>query len=92
MTNNSQKRPSPEQLNLLRKLARERGESFGYPATFGDASREIKRLLARRRRSGLEHRVERDQLDRVGVSRGDATAVRESEIVGFGSSARWAGR
>ncbi len=84
--------PRPKQLRYLKDLALKRGESFTYPATKGEASAEIKRLLRRRPSSRIERAIERDQLDRVGVSRGDATAVRESEIVGFGSSARWAGR
>ena len=38
-------RPTPEQMTLLRRLAAERGQTFAYPSTAREASREIRRLL-----------------------------------------------
>ncbi len=83
--------PTKRQLNYLRSLAAERGESFTYPHTVGEASREIERLRARKPSSYVERRIEREQLDEAMAERGDAASVREFEIEGHGSSARWAG-
>lgn len=78
-----------KQLRYLRNLAMQRGESFVYPRTAAEASAEIERLKGRKRTSHVERRIEREQLSREMATRGDAAAVRESEIVGYGSSARW---
>lgn len=81
--------PSAKQLRYLRNLALQRGESFTYPATAAQASAEIDRLKRRKRGSHVERRIERKQV-RLDLARsGDAAAVRGSEIVGYGSSARW---
>jgi hypothetical protein len=85
----SQRRPSAKQLRFLQSLAMQRGESFTYPATAAQASAEIERLKGRRRGSYSERRIERDQVSRDMAARGGAAAVRDSEIVGYGSSARW---
>lgn len=82
--------PSAKQLRYLKSLAAQRGESFTYPATSAEASAEIDRLLARRRGSYVERRIEREQVSRDMAARGGAAAVRDSEIVGYGSSAHWA--
>ncbi len=89
MTNATQQPPSDKQLRYLRSLAAQRGESFSYPHSAAEASAEIERLKARRRGSYVERRIEREQVSRDMASRGDAASVRESEIVGYGSSARW---
>jgi hypothetical protein len=83
--------PTKRQLSYLRSLASERGESFTYPETAAEASREIKRLLGRERDSYSVRRLEREQISRDMAVRGDAASVRESETTGYGSSARWAG-
>ena len=82
-------RPTPRQLRYLRNLAMQRGESFAVPQTFAEARAQIDRLKGRRRLSRVERQIERDQLSREMAARGDAAAVRDSEIVGYGSSARW---
>ena len=81
--------PSAKQMRYLRSLASQRGESFAYPATAAEASAEITRLKARRRSSASERRIEREEVSRAMAERGDAASVRDSEIVGYGSSARW---
>ncbi len=83
------KPPSAKQLRYLRSLATQRGESFCYPRTAAEASAEIARLKGRRRGSSVERRIERQQVSRDMALRGDAASVRDSEIVGYGSSARW---
>lgn len=81
--------PSAKQMRYLRSLAAQRGESFAYPQTAAEASAEIERLKGRRRSSATERRIEREQVSRDMAARGGAAAVRDSEIVGYGSSARW---
>ena len=83
------KAPSARQMRYLRDLAAQRGESFAYPQTAAQASAEIERLKGRRRSSATERRVERLDVSRAMAGRRDASAVRDSEIVGYGSSARW---
>jgi hypothetical protein len=38
--------PTKKQLDLLRKLASEKNQTFAQPKTAGEASEQIKRLLA----------------------------------------------
>lgn len=87
---NDNKPPSARQMRYLRDLAAQRGESFAYPRTASEASAEIDRLKGRRRSSATERRVERLEVSRAMAERGDAASVRDAEIVGYGSSARWA--
>lgn len=82
--------PSAKQLRYLRGLAAQRGESFAYPRTAAQASGEIERLKGRRSSSAVERRAEREDVSRAMAERGGAAAVRDSEIEGYGSSARWA--
>lgn len=81
--------PSAKQLRYLRSLAMQRGESFAYPQTASQASAEINRLRSRRPGSYVERQVEREGVSRDMAGRGGDSAVRDSEIVGYGSSARW---
>jgi hypothetical protein len=80
---------TPRQLRYLRNLAMQRGESFAYPQSFAQADSEIERLLGRRRGSYVERRIEQQLVSRDMAGRGGAAAVRDDEIVGYGSSARW---
>ena len=81
--------PTAKQMRYLRGLATQRGESFTYPQSSQQASAEIARLLSRRRGSHIQRRIESEQVSRDMAERGGAAAVRDSEIVGYGSSARW---
>ena len=80
--------PTAKQLRALRSLALSGGETFSYPATKAEASREIQRLLRARGQSLIDRQIEADELERLRGPR-DATAVREDEVSGHGSSARW---
>ena len=83
--------PTKRQLSYLRRLASDRGQSFTYPHTAAEASREIERLLAGKPDSYTVRRIEREQISREMATRGDAASVREFETTGYGSSARWVG-
>jgi hypothetical protein len=85
----SERSPTAKQLRYLHNLAMQRGESFAYPQNAAEASAEIERLKGRRRGSYVERRIERDQVSNDMAARGGAAAVRQEEIVGYGSSARW---
>ncbi len=92
MTNSQQhlKKPSDKQLRYLQDLALQRGESFTYPTTAAQASAEIDRLKGRKRMSLTERRREARELSReMAERRGDAAAVRSSEIKNYGSAATW---
>jgi hypothetical protein len=81
--------PTPKQLHYLRSLANSRGQTFTYPLTKAQASREIRRLLANAPDDRLERAVEHQRLDRDVRPPMQATQVREAEITGYGANARW---
>ncbi len=81
--------PTTKQLRYLRGLAEARGESFTYPHSAAEASAEIERLKARRPESRVERKLDRLATSRAMAERGDSSAVRDEEIVGYGSSAHW---
>ena len=87
----SPKPPSARQLNYLKALANRTGQTFTYPATRSDASREIQRLKTVRPTS----RVELD-LERLDVAAEQAAReancdvpLHRSETEGYGSNATW---
>jgi hypothetical protein len=82
-------RPTAKQTRLLRKLAEERGQTFTYPQTRGQASREIARLL-QSKRSAFPGQLELEWAREGEEALGYATAVHETELAGFGGSAHWA--
>jgi hypothetical protein len=87
----SRKSPSPKQLAALRRLAMQRGQSFVYPRTSGQASAEMRRLLRMEPQDSLERRLDDEGVsDDMATRRGDAAQVRLEEIEGYGSSATWA--
>jgi hypothetical protein len=85
-TNNGERRPSPKQLAYLRSLAYRAGQTFTYPHTAQQASREIRRLKSAQPSTQAERALER--LD-DGAAREDAVAIRGFETVGYGSNCRW---
>ena len=86
-------KPTARQLAILKDLAAQRGQSFAYPATAAEASREINRLRSLRRTARADVARERRQIaDDMATRRGDDARVRDGETTGYGSSARWADR
>lgn len=81
--------PTAPQLKLLRTLADRTGQSFAWPKTRGEASREINRLKRTPRSSRYERAEDRQAV--AAAPRGGAAAVLDKEIVGCGSHAHWRG-
>jgi hypothetical protein len=85
-------KPTSKQLGYLKSLADRTGQTFTYPHTAGEATREIKRLQGARSMTRTERYVEttavRDQIASGPIH--EATRVGEGEIAGHGSSATWA--
>jgi hypothetical protein len=85
-------KPTPKQLNYLRALAQRTGQTFAYPRTMEAASDEIDRLKGVKATPRTDRRRElREVQDDLATGRGDAARVRDDELSGYGSSARWAG-
>lgn len=82
--------PTPKQLSYLRDLALGRGQSFSYPKTSAEASREIERLRKARRTSRADRRREAQAVGAdMARRRGDAASIRGNELTGYGSTATW---
>ena len=88
------KPPSPRQLNYLKARANRTGQTFTYPTTSSDASREIQRLKTVRPTSRVDHELERLDLASEQAAREANCDVRVdlSEIEGYGSTATWSRR
>jgi hypothetical protein len=83
-------RPTRRQLAYLRSLASRTGQTFAYPHSRGEASREIKRLEQAQASTRTERSIERkDIADAIARGPVDGAAVRPDEVAGFGSSATW---
>ena len=82
-------KPTAPQLRYLRSLAQRTGQTFTYPHTFAQASREIDRLKRARPSSYAELEIEREIADAVAVGEQDAARVRDEEIDGYGSNCQW---
>jgi hypothetical protein len=85
------KPPSARQLNYLKALANRSGQTFTYPKTSGDASREIRRLKGVRPSSRVERELEQHDLAAEQAAR-EANwdvPINRSEIEGYGSNATW---
>jgi hypothetical protein len=88
-TQNSTKQATPKQLGLLSRLCQERGVTYTKPRDRADASQQIEALLAMKRSSPFE-RIEDRRAIRTGFDGwGGATAIRDEEVVGYGSTAQW---
>jgi hypothetical protein len=85
-------KPTTRQLRYLCRLAELTGTTFTPPATRRQASREIERLERRPRSARLERREDSRSVSRGLAREQPASSVRDDEIAGFGSQARWAGR
>ncbi len=86
-------KPSSKQLRYLRILAERTGSTFAMPQDIEDASAEITRLLKLTNTSSADRTREKRAVQHDLQTRpDDATAIRESDVIGYGSSARWAHR
>jgi hypothetical protein len=81
--------PTPKQLSYLRSLAMSRGVTFVVPRSKVEASREIELLRSRHAPSHADRAAERFDAREAARRLNPATAVRPSEVEGYGSSARW---
>lgn len=88
--NEPSEKPRPEQLRELRRVADSRGETFTWPQTSAEADAELERLGGRVESSFAERAIERRAVSSAMAARGGEARVRDSEIVGYGSSAHWA--
>jgi hypothetical protein len=88
----TEKKATPKQLRYLRDLALKTGQSFAYPRTAAEASREIDRLRGSRRTPTADRRRELRAVSReMAERRGGAVAVdAEYELEGYSASATWA--
>jgi len=83
-------KPTARQLAFLKDLAAQRGQSFAYPATAAEASREISRLRKLRRTARADVAREHRQIaDDIATRPGDDARVRDTEITGYGSNCQW---
>jgi hypothetical protein len=83
-------RPTRRQLAYLRSLASRTGQTFAYPRTRREGSREIQRLERARSSTRVERSIERkDIADAIARGPDDDAAVRLDEVAGFGSTATW---
>jgi hypothetical protein len=83
--------PTRPQLKLLRELAAETGGTFVWPASAAAARKQIEDLKGRKKTSRVDRRLETRQVRRdMATGRGDAARVRDEELAGYGSTARWA--
>jgi hypothetical protein len=81
-------RPTRPQMRALRRLAEQTGQTFAWPKTKAEASVEITRLARGRagRRGGEYHHHPVSNDERAIRT---ATAIRDDEITGYGSTTRW---
>jgi hypothetical protein len=88
------KPPSARQLNYLKALASRTGQTFTYPKTSRDASREIRRLKTVRPSSRVELEFERLDLAAEQAARevNCDVPICRSEVEGYGSTATWSQR
>jgi hypothetical protein len=86
MTQSLRAAPTARQLSYLRALATKTGATFAYPVTRAQASHQIDRLRRLKREPPTPH-LQPDGLDSAQLVY--ATAVHDSEVSGYGSSASW---
>jgi hypothetical protein len=90
MTTGDDLQPSRRQLAYLRALAHRAGQTFTYPRTRRQASREIQRLKHAQPSSRSERQREHQEIaDAIARGPRDAAHVRASEVTGYGSTATW---
>ena len=90
----TQKPPSARQLNYLKALANRTGQTFTYPRTSNDASREIQRLKTVRPTSRVKLEIERldHAAEQAAREANCDVPIRRNETEGYGSTATWSHR
>jgi hypothetical protein len=83
--------PTAAQLQRLRTLADQKGQSFAYPTTRAEASKEVQRLNRASFSTSAERAFDRQEIVRDDHPLLSTARVFEDEIQGYGSSARWRG-
>ena len=83
--------PTKPQLRELRRLADRTGQSFAYPATRAEASKQLQRLAKAAKSTAAERAIDRREIVREDHPLLNAARVYDDEIEGYGSSARWRG-
>jgi hypothetical protein len=82
--------PTAKQLAYLRALADRAGQAFAWPQTSWEASGEIRKLRAAQPVSRVERTIEhRETADAIAAGPADSSRVRDEELIGWGSTARW---
>jgi hypothetical protein len=84
-------RPTARQLTYMRALAQRAGQTFTWPRTRIQASREIRRLKGVTPSSAIERELERVDWPAEAAAR-EANCdvpIRADELQGYGSSATW---
>jgi alpha-ketoglutarate-dependent taurine dioxygenase len=87
----SHKPPSPRQLDYLKALAQRTGQTFQWPKTSAQASREIRRLKNARPSTAVERAIERFGDTQAIEAAQDVAIVHDFEIEGYGT-ATWSQR
>lgn len=90
-TGKSSARPTVRQLAYLKALAARAGQSFTWPHTRSQASREIRRLKALPPSDAMPTELDGDAERAAREASGDVP-IESSEIAGYGSSATWSRR
>lgn len=85
---------TPEQTSYYYDLARKTGRRLPKPRSKRHAHDEIDRMKGMLGTStSTDRHFERRAISRdLAIGRGDSAAVREHEVTGYGSGARWSGR
>ena len=90
-TDGESPRPTARQLAYLKSLAARTGQSFAWPQTRAQASREIRRLKALPPAQDLATEFELDA-ERAAREANSDVPVQAFEVTGFGSTATWSQR
>ena len=84
-------RPTARQLSYLKSLAARTAQSFVWPQTRSQASREIRRLNALPPAEDLPTEFDLD-VERAAREANADVPIQTSEVAGFGSNATWSKR
>jgi hypothetical protein len=91
MNNSTQdlNKPSSKFIRTLCQMADERGVTIAYPTTIAEAKAQYRRLKKLPRQDRRVRRREDRAVREAMARRGGASRVRDHELGGYGSTARW---